>query len=98
MFALVPPSASAPAVDVPTCPVCGDGRRRRLPTPGHRIDDARFAACAPPPGLVACRGCGFVFVSPRPDDATLAAFYDAQRPRSRTRVEEMLLVTMLSRR
>jgi SAM-dependent methyltransferase len=66
------------AVDVPACPVCGGLHRRRLPPPGHRVADAFFAACAPALGLVACRGCGFVFASPRPDDATLAAFYDQQ--------------------
>jgi SAM-dependent methyltransferase len=66
------------AVVVSNCPVCGGIRQRRLPTPGHAVAPAFFAACSPAPGLVACRDCGFAFVSPRFDDAALAAFYDRQ--------------------
>ncbi len=65
-------------VDVPACPVCEGTRRRRLAVPRRQVGEAFFAACQPAPGLVACRACRFVFASPRPDDAALAAFYDQQ--------------------
>lgn len=65
-------------VDVSACPVCGGTRRRRLAVPRRQVAAAFFAACEPAPGLAACGDCGFVFASPRPDDAALAAFYDQQ--------------------
>ena len=51
------------------CPLCGDG------------DDAVVAAkdrYGLPCRTVVCRGCGLVRTSPRLDDRSLAAFYDAE--------------------
>ncbi len=58
------------------CPLCDGRSLAALPVP-RRTVGGRFAA-ATGLGLRRCRGCGFEFVDPRPDDASLAAFYQAQ--------------------
>lgn len=55
------------------CPLCGDERLSRLPTPGHWIGAEVFDGL--PLGLARCRGCGLVFTNPRPSQDRLGAFY-----------------------
>jgi SAM-dependent methyltransferase len=57
------------------CPVCRGTSLARLPVPGHWIGQELFEPHADALGLNRCRGCGFVFVNPRPSEALLRAFY-----------------------
>ena len=63
------------AVEVAACPLCDGRALAPLPTPRRTLGDRLGDVAAL--GLVACRRCGFEFVSPRPSDAALAGFYAA---------------------
>jgi len=80
------PSAAAalPTVPVPSCPLCGSGERRLL---GERPDTLvpelnRWLPPGTPPlpapvnRLVACAGCGHVYLDPRLAPGALARVYD----------------------
>ncbi len=54
---------AAPALERPACALCGPG------TPQRRVH------AFPPYAVVACDGCGLVFLSPRPTEAAALALY-----------------------
>jgi SAM-dependent methyltransferase len=63
---------------VASCPTCHGRSHRKLPTPGRWIGREVFAAHGDALGLSRCTGCGLVFVSPRPIEKILEAFYGGQ--------------------
>jgi SAM-dependent methyltransferase len=64
-----------PTVARESCLVCSGGAFRTLATPGQWIGQDTFGDLVGRLGLVRCRGCGVVFVNPRPSDERLGAFY-----------------------
>ena len=81
---------STPVIAVAACPTCHEDRHQKLPTPGHWIGRDVFDAYRDAFGLSRCTGCGLVFVSPRPNEELLAAFYgghtyECHNPDSATR-------------
>lgn len=58
------------------CPLCAGRELAPQPRPAHTIGGTLGAL--PGLGVVRCRRCGFDFVDPRPADALLTAFYQAQ--------------------
>jgi SAM-dependent methyltransferase len=58
-----------------SCPLCLGKQWNTLPTPGQWIGMQEFGQLEGQLGLVACRGCGLVFVNPRPSQDRLSCFY-----------------------
>jgi 2-polyprenyl-3-methyl-5-hydroxy-6-metoxy-1,4-benzoquinol methylase len=59
-------------VEQPTCLICGSGQNTPCLTVPDRFNPKEKFQ------LVKCNGCGFVFLSPRPDEESIGAYYQSE--------------------